>query len=716
MEVERTLKGVLQSDFGVHEFFHSNQLSLNHTISDDVSAPRVNKLVRYQGVIQDIFNPEYYTAGISLNYAKEEANYSDRFILGKYKEHLQSLPFDQDLDSDSVVTMERTVALLHVSEGTSIWLEPRKDTGKSTNSKKRSSEFSPGNDNKKKIQLISPGDGGHEESLPSSSCSRLPSGDRLSELASEQTIAVPQHSCCLVKFYDIHDDESFRINDMVEIIGIYSQPAMISDPDNMTNNSHFVSNSEMLEDEVFESVGLSRHPAPENCPRIHCLVFRKLGSTFPLLFQPQMHGSDVSYSMVASYTTDPAISPTYSGVATEMLTDTSKRLLLQTREKIITLLTEVCQGDALCANYLLLAILSGAISSSTDGYIVLRMVTGAEITTEKRKKMVDSLGYVLSNLLPRCVQMHSDCLPPPPTKHLDSVSVCSCCSVLSSTTCTQYVPNAKSWHLGQGTLVLVTESADRKAPQSYSMEFFRELVFERTMRVRIQDGIFYSSDTHIPVNLSFVLLSDASCVSSECSLLGPDDDISPAVVTISLAADGALHDSGESERDRDYIVLSDDDEDGESYEDGQFAAPMIPHSPPTVSSSSSSSSSLPKPPVAIEESDWVAMRVWWSLCVSNAKQHMDALTMDERLQAAAEQDFVSTRQLHKQDPSLHPNLSEVGFHRWLRLVRLIAASSFETESISLQHWVKMRSMEYRRLQRTVGSQGKPQIPQVHIID
>ena len=68
---------------------------------------RVNKLVRYQGIIQDIFNPEYYTAGISLNYAKEEANYSDRFILGKYKEHLHSLPLDQDLDSDSVVTMER---------------------------------------------------------------------------------------------------------------------------------------------------------------------------------------------------------------------------------------------------------------------------------------------------------------------------------------------------------------------------------------------------------------------------------------------------------------------------------------------------------------------------------------------------------------------------------------------------------------------------------
>lgn len=40
VEVERTLKGVLQSDFGVHEFFNSNQLSLNPFISEDISAPR----------------------------------------------------------------------------------------------------------------------------------------------------------------------------------------------------------------------------------------------------------------------------------------------------------------------------------------------------------------------------------------------------------------------------------------------------------------------------------------------------------------------------------------------------------------------------------------------------------------------------------------------------------------------------------------------------
>lgn len=246
--------------------------------------------------------------------------------------------------------------------------------------------------------------------------------------------------------------------------------------------------------------------------------------------------------------------------------------------------------------------------------------------------------------------MHADCLPPPPTKHLDAVSVCSCCSPAPSSTDAQYVPTAKSWHLGQGTLVLVTESADRKAPQSYSMEFFRELVFERTMRVRIQDGIFYSSDTHIPVQLSFVLLSDASCLSSYCSLLGSDDDIHPAVVTVSLAAADALRDSGapSDEGDRDYIVLSDDDEDGD------FATQMMPHSPAILPSSSSSS--LPKPPVAMEEGEWVAMRVWWSLCVSNAKQHMDALTMDERLQAAAEQDFVSARQLHKQVRLTYPTL------------------------------------------------------------
>ena len=162
---------------------------------------------------------------------------------------------------------------------------------------------------------------------------------------------------------------------------------------------------DMLDDEAFESVALNRHPAPEICPRVHCLSFRKLGSTFPLLFHPQLHSSDLSYPKEASFSVDFTISPPYSRVASEMLMDSSKRVLLETREKIIALLTEVCQGDALCGNYLLLAILSGAISSSSDGYIVLRMVSAADITAERKKRMMDSLAYVLSKILPRCVQV-----------------------------------------------------------------------------------------------------------------------------------------------------------------------------------------------------------------------------------------------------------------------------------------------------------------------
>ena len=65
-----------------------------------------NRLVRYQGVIQDIFNPEYYTAGIFLNHTNETNN-SDRFILGKYKEHLHGPQVDEDRELGSVVTMER---------------------------------------------------------------------------------------------------------------------------------------------------------------------------------------------------------------------------------------------------------------------------------------------------------------------------------------------------------------------------------------------------------------------------------------------------------------------------------------------------------------------------------------------------------------------------------------------------------------------------------
>ena len=168
--------------------------------------------------------------------------------------------------------------------------------------------------------------------------------------------------------------------------------------------------------------------------------------------------------------------------------------------------------------------------------------------------------------------------------------------------------------------------------------------------MRIRDGIFYFSDTHIPLFLSFVLLSDVSCLSSEYSLLSADDDIHLAVVTILLEADGALlrYDVPSDERDRDYIVLSDDEED-EIAGEGHLAMQTVPQIPPTSSSSqSSSSSSLPRYLTAVEESEWIAMRVWCSLCVNNAQQHMGALIMDERLQAAAEQGFVSTRQLLKQ--------------------------------------------------------------------
>ena len=151
-------------------------------------------------------------------------------------------------------------------------------------------------------------------------------------------------------------------------------------------------------------MALNRDPTPEFCPRVHCLSFRKLGSTFPLFLHPQLHpfASDLFYLMEVSFSMDPTNSPSYSRVASEMLADSSK---LQTREKIIALLTEVCQGDSLCANSLLLAIMSGAISSSTDGYIALRIVSAADITAEKNKRMMDSLAYVLSNILPLCVQV-----------------------------------------------------------------------------------------------------------------------------------------------------------------------------------------------------------------------------------------------------------------------------------------------------------------------
>jgi hypothetical protein len=81
-------------------------------------------------------------------------------------------------------------------------------------------DFSPASDHKKKIQHISPGEGGHHEGTMSfSSSSPFPLQDQSSLLASEQITSASPHNCCLVKFYDVNEDETFRINDMVEVIG-----------------------------------------------------------------------------------------------------------------------------------------------------------------------------------------------------------------------------------------------------------------------------------------------------------------------------------------------------------------------------------------------------------------------------------------------------------------------------------------------------------------
>ena len=208
----------------------------------------------------------------------------------------------------------------------------------------------------------------------------------------------PQHRCCIAKFYDSMDSDPLRMNDMIEIIGIYHNIA--------TSGCTLTCEDSIIceEDDCFDSLAVDRLPSSSFCPRIHCLAFRRLGCSFPfycspttvrpsdpLLFSPLYRRSDSRDS--------------YSGIASNMLADADNRALLETRGKIISLLMAALSGDALCAEYLLLAALSGAVSSSGNSHIVLRMLDRG--TEAERAVLQERVGFVLSHILPRIVEVNS---------------------------------------------------------------------------------------------------------------------------------------------------------------------------------------------------------------------------------------------------------------------------------------------------------------------
>ena len=348
--------------------------------------------------------------------------------------------------------------------------------------------------------------------------------------------------------------------------------------------------------------------------------------------------------------------------------------------------------------------------------------------------------------------MDVDRLPPPPVKHLDAVSSCACLQSIASDVMGRTdrrrkaggrMAAAKSWHLGQGTLVLLTDSDSPRRDvgaglvggqeEAAEMPLLRNLLLDRQLQVTVRDGPHYCSVAQLPANYSFLIFSSSYSSSSLVAGLGLGDEDHPASLSVLLGTKRTFPSSSSSATtsyksgEMDYVMLSDEEDIavGSQHEEESRAGSRLGLGSRSGSGSGSPEVvvALPKPVSAgcweaVSEADWRAMRVWWALCVSHADRHMRDLTMDEEVQLAVERDFVAARQRHQQvsrlrigkkcerklillssqDPLVNPNVSEVDLHRWLRLVRLKTVSSFET-SISLERWQDIRSMEEEKWQR-----------------
>jgi hypothetical protein len=132
-------------------------------------------------------------------------------------------------------------------------------------------------------------------------------------------------------------------------------------------------------------------------PCLHCISFRKLGSSFPLLIHPKLSRSFLLASLVNgrysawSYCSSPVALPSAS--------ENCAGALVEYRTSVIDHIASCFGGDALLAEYVLLAVISriyGRADSVPVGALGLRICCGGAQTgsqyTEALSRTLSELG------------------------------------------------------------------------------------------------------------------------------------------------------------------------------------------------------------------------------------------------------------------------------------------------------------------------------------
>jgi len=269
------------------------------------------QLVKFRGMVQDMFDPEYYIA----EYQVREKGGGVVSRSGRYRDTVQCAPGEEMLGDNSDNLKERQCLYCVSPPGEAGWVQDQQTrlsggSGASSvsqvSSTKRSLE-----EEEEGTEMETESSSGSDVSKRQKSSPTLPARSLTVPETAPANLNLPLPSssgrACIVKLYDVKDGD-LKLQDLVEFVGVISlDPALAG-------------GEEGEEEMMTVSPCL---PPPSLVPRLHVLTFTPLQHNNPLLPQTSL--------------------PSVQAVA---------------RVELQTLLSSALLGDRLAAEYLLLHLIS----------------------------------------------------------------------------------------------------------------------------------------------------------------------------------------------------------------------------------------------------------------------------------------------------------------------------------------------------------------------
>ena len=450
-----------QADWGVYAYFEAlmgQEATRVPSLTKSAlkrGALKPGMLVRYRGMVQDTFDPEYFQAESSCIRESTGETFN---VTCKFRDTINvpagckaGVQLTNTMFS-SGNAMSRQSLFCVPRPGESAWareahvIQPdesslkRDETCVSTGKKKRqhamieSSESDP--------RLPTPDQNVNEDAMDldestvstkqikldaPSGTSAVAGGSPSASTASSKAVQMPfpneEEVACIVKIYDA-DSLSFPVNEVYDFVGVLSvDPILTPFQESGAFVNEDVHSTRMDLDDALMEEHMAHEPPSSMVPRLHVICFRSVAPGAPVLpcgpFRSPLNYAAVKQAekTVAStgsvLPSDLRAYPDSNQQAQLILSNIAS--LEDTRREVVTLLASALGGDELAAEYLLLNLISHVYARVDDMplgafSLCLSHATRGKVqderSTEDIAKAFRSLNELISQLVPSSISLN----------------------------------------------------------------------------------------------------------------------------------------------------------------------------------------------------------------------------------------------------------------------------------------------------------------------